>query len=227
MLWLLLWLPLFACLFLRFFVLICSQFVRRDPVFVAAEDAKAKELFVIPEHYRESIESVLIPHGFVVDRASKLAADIREDYGSSVPHLLCVLKVCTLLRPAAAHGFRRMLLTFQGGHEFFTDLTAALRTQHQQSGSSALPYTFDFVRLQSYEGTSSTGSVTISGIKLEEIAGLDVLIVEDIVDTGAVACCCASEAAGSCAFWCRPVHVPAHPAPDDVLPQVCARCYAP
>ncbi len=69
------------------------QFVRREPVFVDTADAKAKELFVIPEHYRESIDSVLIPHGLVVDRANKLAADIREDYGSSVPHLLCVLKV--------------------------------------------------------------------------------------------------------------------------------------
>ncbi|NND34795.1 MAG: hypoxanthine phosphoribosyltransferase [Saprospiraceae bacterium] len=46
------------------------------------------------------------------------------------------------------------------------------------------PLTVEFVRYSSYRGTESTGRVTkILGMK-SEIAGKDVLIVEDIIDTG-------------------------------------------
>ena len=44
--------------------------------------------------------------------------------------------------------------------------------------------TVDFLGLRSYEGTSSTGVVQITSDLTKEIAGKDVLIIEDIVDTG-------------------------------------------
>jgi hypoxanthine phosphoribosyltransferase len=39
-----------------------------------------KDHFLVPHHYAESVDSILIPHGLVIDRVQKLAADIRMDY---------------------------------------------------------------------------------------------------------------------------------------------------
>lgn len=47
-----------------------------------------------------------------------------------------------------------------------------------------LPITMDFIRLSSYHGTDSTGKVTIVNDLAFPIAGKNVLVVEDIVDTG-------------------------------------------
>lgn len=36
--------------------------------------------FVVPEHYAADLSSVIIPHGFIMDRISKLAVDICRAY---------------------------------------------------------------------------------------------------------------------------------------------------
>jgi Phosphoribosyl transferase domain len=83
------------------------------------------------------IGSVMIPHGMVVDRIERLAQDIRKAYPDSTPHFLVVLK---------------------GGAEFATDLTRALRSTHANGSASHIPYTLDYVRVKSYEGTESSGN---------------------------------------------------------------------
>jgi hypoxanthine phosphoribosyltransferase len=67
-----------------------------------------------------------------------------------------------------------LLCLLKGGIYFTADLSRAID----------LPITVEFVRARSYAGTSSSGKVQLAWIDGLEIAGRDVLIVEDIVDTG-------------------------------------------
>ncbi|KAJ3393805.1 hypothetical protein HDU80_010642, partial [Chytriomyces hyalinus] len=50
-----------------------------------------KEAFVIPHHYYDDVESVLIPHGLILNRIEKVAQDIANDAQGSLI-ACCVLK---------------------------------------------------------------------------------------------------------------------------------------
>jgi hypoxanthine phosphoribosyltransferase len=67
-----------------------------------------------------------------------------------------------------------LLCLLKGGIYFTADLSRAID----------LPITVDFVRARSYAGIESSGEVKLAWIDGLEIEGRDVLIVEDIVDTG-------------------------------------------
>jgi hypoxanthine phosphoribosyltransferase len=47
-----------------------------------------------------------------------------------------------------------------------------------------LPLTMDFMSVASYEGTASTGHISLKKDLDEPVEGLDVLVVEDIIDSG-------------------------------------------
>ena len=72
----------------------------------------------------------------------------------------------------------------KGGSTFFQDLCNYLRKFHSYGGHSYIPFTFDFVRVKSYEGTESSGKVQITGCDLSKLTGKHLLFVEDIIDTG-------------------------------------------
>jgi hypoxanthine phosphoribosyltransferase len=96
----------------------------------------------------------LIPQDKIRQAVAKLAAEIRRDYQGKQPLLIGILK---------------------GSFVFMADLVREL----------GLPVEVDFVKLSSYgSGTETSGKVkVVQGLKTP-IKGRDVLVVEDIVDTG-------------------------------------------
>jgi hypoxanthine phosphoribosyltransferase len=136
---------------------------RRQPYFIDDNFEVKSEHFYIPAHYQDTLQCLLIPHGTIVDRVEKLAFDINQDYHGQTIHLLCVLK---------------------GGSTFFQDLCNALRKFHDYARNMYIPFTFDFIRVKSYEGTQSTGNVKITGCDMSKLRDKHVLLVEDIIDTG-------------------------------------------
>ena len=87
-------------------------------------------------------------------RVQELGAQISRDYSSEPLVAVCVLK---------------------GAFVFFADLMRALSIEPEM----------DFVRLSSYaDQTSTTGKVIVSRDMEISVEGKNVLIVEDIVDTG-------------------------------------------
>ena len=97
---------------------------------------------------------VLVPEEEVNQRIAALGKQISEDYAGKEVHLICVLK---------------------GGVFFMCELAKRI----------AVPVSMDFMSVSSYgDGTSSSGVVRIAKDLDQSIEGKDVLIVEDIIDSG-------------------------------------------
>lgn len=104
--------------------------------------------------YNEVLEKTLISEEQLKTRISELAKQIEKDYEGKSPVIVCVLK---------------------GSVMFYTDLVRQID----------LPLTVDFMSISSYgAGVNSTGEVKIIKDIDGKIGGKDVIIVEDIVDSG-------------------------------------------
>ncbi|KAJ3330719.1 hypoxanthine phosphoribosyltransferase 1 [Blyttiomyces sp. JEL0837] len=131
---------------------------------ITENDNYSLDHFLIPAHYAEDVESVMIPHGLIADRVEKLADSIARDCTQPLV-ACCVLK---------------------GASVFFADLMKVLK-KLKNANNKSIPLSFEFIKVKSYINDESTGDVRIS-LTEDEMAsfkGKDLLIVEDIVDSGA------------------------------------------
>ncbi|OGO47716.1 MAG: hypoxanthine phosphoribosyltransferase [Chloroflexi bacterium RBG_16_64_43] len=108
-----------------------------------------------PADYHDLLAEVLIPAEELQARIAELAVEIDRDYRDRDLLLICILR---------------------GGVMFLTDLMRRL----------TVPHAIDFMALASYGAgaRTSSGQVRITLDLVTSIADRDVLIIEDIIDSG-------------------------------------------
>ena len=117
---------------------------------------------IIPSFYEKYLESVLIHNGLILSRIDKVALDIANHYKDE-PFILGVI--------------------LKGAFVTFSDLFRSLQEIYSKGSHSNCIYP-EFIRLKSYADEDSTGNVTATGLEDLNITDKNILIIEDIVDTG-------------------------------------------
>ncbi len=102
----------------------------------------------------ENVEYIMLSEEQIGERVKQLAAQMDKLYNGRTPVVVCILKGSVL---------------------FFADLIRNMKTS----------LTIDFMSVSSYgSGTKSTGELKITKDLSTDIRDRDVLIVEDIIDSG-------------------------------------------
>jgi hypoxanthine phosphoribosyltransferase len=97
---------------------------------------------------------VLLSHDAIQARVEEMGKQISADYAGREPHLVCVLK---------------------GACTFMTDLCRTMD----------VPLTLDYIAVSSYGATTkSSGEVKLIKDLDQSLDGRDLIVIEDIVDTG-------------------------------------------
>ena len=103
---------------------------------------------------QDNVEKIMLTAEQIARRIDELAAQLDQQYQGRKPLVVCILKGSTI---------------------FFADLIRAMRSTME----------VDFMAVSSYgSGTVSSGELKIKKDLTVDIAGRDVLLVEDIIDSG-------------------------------------------
>ena len=121
-----------------------------------AETARLPEI-TLPHVSAEDVERVLISEEEIHERVAELSRQLEADYAGSKNKLL-------------------LLGILKGSVVFMAELMKQIR----------LPVEIDFMKVSSYgAGTQSTGNIEIKlDLRRADISECDILIVEDIIDSG-------------------------------------------
>ena len=103
---------------------------------------------------KDDMKYILLDRETIAARVKELGAQIAKDYTGKKPLMVCILKGSTI---------------------FYADLVRAIDLQIDM----------EFMKASSYgSATVSSGKVTVVGALDDKIKGRDVILVEDIIDSG-------------------------------------------
>lgn len=103
---------------------------------------------------KDDMKYILLDRETIAARVKKLGAQITNDYANKKPLMVCILKGSTI---------------------FYADLVRSIDLQIDM----------EFMKASSYgSATVSSGKVTVVGALDDKIKGRDVILVEDIIDSG-------------------------------------------
>ena len=107
------------------------------------------------QNYKDFLKEILIDADTLQTRIKELGIEISQDYSGKNPHLICILR---------------------GGVMFLTDLMRQI----------SIPHTIDFMAISSYGSGNreSSGQVRLTMDLKDDIHNRNVLLVEDIIDSG-------------------------------------------
>ncbi len=107
------------------------------------------------QSYKDFLSEILIPEQELQDKVQELAEQISRDHAGQDLHLVCILR---------------------GGVLFLTDLMRAI----------TVPHSIDFMAISSYGvgAREASGHVRLTMDLRDDIQGRNVLLIEDIVDSG-------------------------------------------
>ena len=127
----------------------------------------------------------MLPFGLIQDRVEKLAEDIYTKYRTKeYLTVLVILNVCFAII---------VFLSLKGSDLYFNDLLTSMRRLMAFDKSSNLKLQMEYVKVKLYIGEESSKvsflallylQVTIAHLNQMTVTGRDVLIIEDIYDTG-------------------------------------------
>lgn len=128
-----------------------------DPIIIPDEETYPSDTAdrVYPPEYEGHFSRLLIKREEILSRTASLAELLHNDYRGKRPVILCVLK---------------------GSTPFYINLLEALQDLTQG-------YYMEYIRVKSYDGLETTGRIKVEGA-VPNLEGKDVIIVEDILDTG-------------------------------------------
>mmetsp|Transcript_7040 Transcript_7040/g.10732 ORF Transcript_7040/g.10732 Transcript_7040/m.10732 type:complete len:255 (+) Transcript_7040:203-967(+) len=143
-----------------------------QPIYVTSEEgagnttnsaaaAAAAKKAVYPSMYNGHFSKLLISHEQIKERTKAIATLLSQQYDTYTKTQPLVL-VCIL----------------KGSSPFYNMLCSEL-------SSCSTPYITEFIRVKSYVGNTSSGNVKMYHVDMpKSITGRNVIVVEDIVDTG-------------------------------------------
>ncbi|MDP3733756.1 MAG: phosphoribosyltransferase family protein [Nanoarchaeota archaeon] len=127
------------------------------PIDVRNQQLYDLEQFAVPQAVKNDLQGILLPQGLIDNRVARMGEEIAKNYAYGNTLAICVLN-------GAQHFYQQLL-------------------------NSVFPSVHNDIQLESikccsYDGTKSTGEVQINGLDFTAVRGKNVLVVEDIIDTG-------------------------------------------